>query len=306
MYASYHYLKILVPVLFFIPWLCSAQLRVVPKNDGLLVKEAGTNVLFYVTKDRSLAGKNARAHYIHPLFSMAGDTLTEDFPADHVHQRGIFWAWHQLYASGSRLGNSWLVKDFSWDVMSTQHEEYEDHITLHSTVLWKSYDPGNDIKNKVAVLKEQCSITLHKREPMYRVIDFHLRFEPLLDSVFIGGSGDTKGYGGFSARLKLPGKVKFVSTGGEVIPQTNSVQAGGWMDVQFSQNKEGIILVDSPSNPGFPNPWILREKNSMQNIKYPGRTPLKLRKDNPLILKYRLIVYQSPLEREIIEKLQHF
>ena len=301
------YLRKLVFLLFCFPSISSAQFSVIQKNDGLLIKEDDQEVLFYVTEDRTLNGEHARAHYIHPLYNLSGYTLTEDFPPDHVHQRGIFWAWHQVYVGKLRMGNAWLVKDFSWEVENAQHDTQKDKALVHSSVLWKSAKLTDDLGNRVPILNEQCTITVHKKTLAYRVVDFHITFLPLQDSVFIGGSGDIKGYGGFSARLKLPAGVQFVSTQGKVQPKTESVQAGGWMDIQLKKEpREGIILMDHPGNPGYPNPWILREKNSMQNIKYPGRTPLKLDHDDPLTLKYRLIVYQSPLEASEIKKLGQF
>ena len=44
----------------------------------------------------------------------------------------------------------------------------------------------------------------------------------------------------------------------------------------------------------------------MQNIKYPGRALLGIDRDDPLTLKYRLIVYQSPLRADEIKKLEKF
>lgn len=35
----------------------------------------------------------ARSTYVHPLYGLDGEVLTDDFPADHTHHRGLFWAW---------------------------------------------------------------------------------------------------------------------------------------------------------------------------------------------------------------------
>src|SRR4051794_26426265 len=34
-----------------------------------------------------------RSGYIHPLHAPCGAVVTDDFPADHLHQRGLFFAW---------------------------------------------------------------------------------------------------------------------------------------------------------------------------------------------------------------------
>ena len=35
----------------------------------------------------------ARSGYIHPLVGPGGAVLTADWPVDHPHHRGVYWAW---------------------------------------------------------------------------------------------------------------------------------------------------------------------------------------------------------------------
>ncbi len=300
-------MKTTIVFLLFFPFFCRAQLNVIQKSDGWLVSEGKKNVLFYVTKDRSLDGKYTRSHYVHPLYSLSGEVLTEDFPSDHPHQRGIFWAWHQVFAGNVRLGDAWLAENFRWDVVNVQYKHNTGNVVLMSEVLWKSPDMMDDHNNEIPVVKESCSVTVHAQTPQYRIVDFNISLQALLDSVFIGGSEDVKGYGGFSARIKLPEEVGFTALKGEVTPQTESIKAGGWMDIRLKDEPaEGLILMDHPDNKGYPNQWILRKKNSMQNIKYPGRTPVQLDRNDPLTLKYRIIVYKSRLGKEALDRLHHY
>jgi hypothetical protein len=37
-----------------------------------------------------------RACYLHPVWTPGGTIVTDDFPADHYHHRGIFWAWPRV------------------------------------------------------------------------------------------------------------------------------------------------------------------------------------------------------------------
>ena len=41
--------------------------------------------------------------YIHPLYGLDGEVLTDDFPADHLHHRGVFWAWPHVTVDGRHL-----------------------------------------------------------------------------------------------------------------------------------------------------------------------------------------------------------
>ena len=75
--------------------------------EGILISENGKPVLFYQKNPKSKDGQFERANYIHPLYDLEGNVITEDFPADHLHQRGIFWTWHQILAGEKRLGDGW-------------------------------------------------------------------------------------------------------------------------------------------------------------------------------------------------------
>jgi len=63
-----------------------------------------------------LGGKYSRSNYLHPVFGLDGEILTEDFPTDHLHHRGIFWTWHQLWHDSLRLSDSWMCENFSQEV----------------------------------------------------------------------------------------------------------------------------------------------------------------------------------------------
>jgi len=49
-------------------------------SEGFIVKEAGEKVMSYQRRHKSINGKYLRANYIHPLYGLDGQILTEDFP----------------------------------------------------------------------------------------------------------------------------------------------------------------------------------------------------------------------------------
>jgi hypothetical protein len=138
-----------------------------------------------------------------------------------------------------------------------------------------------------------------------RRIDFELRFLALEENLSIGGSEDEKGYGGFSVRLKLPDDIEFSGPDGEVEPKNTAVQSDGFINISGSMGKNGrnggVVIVDHSENPGYPQPWILRSKNSMQNAAFPGRETVSVSTTKPLVLKYSLLVYSGKMrDRKIM------
>src|SRR5262245_34988963 len=41
-------------------------------------------------------GASGRSGYLHPLYGLDGEVLTDDFPKDHDYHRGLYWAWPHI------------------------------------------------------------------------------------------------------------------------------------------------------------------------------------------------------------------
>ena len=276
-------------------------------NEGVWIKEDGVNVLFYQATTKSLDGKYPRANYVHPLYNIDGFELTEDFPKDHLHHRGIFWTWHQVIIGEQKIGDAWECKEFAWDVTDViASGKRNNSIMLHANTNWLSELWKDDNGKMKPFLNEDAKITVQAKQDNYRVIDFEISLLALVENLKIGGSTDAKGYGGFSVRMKLPKNVKFGSQNGEVEPTTNQLDAGNWMNVSgtlaSNNGKGGVVMICHPDNPMFPEKWIIRKKGSMQNPVFPGRSPVLVSTTTPTILKYRLLVYTGEMTSSNIQR----
>lgn len=274
----------------------------VTENNAVFL-EGKDSVLVYQKEPKSFKGMYERANYIHPLFSLEGVPITEDFPQDHLHHRGIFWAWHQLYLNDTAYGDAWEIRDFEWEVVSmSEIKENSMAVTLKSEVIWKSATVLNDTDETRPLVKETNWITVYPKASNYRAIDIKIQLYPLSDTIFIGGSEDEKGYGGFSARVQLSEDVLFKDSEGNITPQNTPVQGNNWIDIVSKTARTdapyGLTIIPSKDNLDYPNPWILRSKQSMQNAvyPYPGSSPVPLSSEIPLILKYRLIVHDGAID----------
>ncbi|MEN8117326.1 MAG: DUF6807 family protein [Bacteroidota bacterium] len=300
--------KILVfSILFVWGTASNAQLSMQSRDDGILITESGENVLFFQSETKSIDGQYERCNYIHPLWSVDGTVLTEDFPSDHLHHRGIFWAWHQVWIGDKRIGDPWEIKDFEQNVTELEFMSLKDGTAKFNTkVEWLS-DKWKKSGKKVPYLKENTTIQIHQQAANYRRIDFEIELLALTDNLSIGGSEDVKGYGGFSVRMKLPDDVSFSGPAGMVFPENTAVQSNGFINISGSlledNTKGGIVIVDHPENPGYPQSWILRERNSMQNAVYPGNIAIPVSKTEPLVLRYSLLIYSGKMSSKRVRKI---
>jgi len=262
------------------------------ENDqGIRLLENGNPVFFYQREPKSVKDLFSFNNYLHPVYNLQGDIITEEFPADHLHHRGIFWAWHQIYIDDNNIGDQWMMDKISQEVAGVKNKMSKKIAQFNISVLWKS----SAWQNGKPFVEENTTITVHKREANIRKIDFEIVLRPLTAGVQLGGSDDEKGYGGFCIRVKLPDNTVFTSEKGRVTPQNLQIISGPWMDISSSLTssggKSGLAILCHQSTPNYPEPWILRQEKSMQNVVFPGRERTKL--VNPLTLRYRVLIHNG-------------
>jgi hypothetical protein len=283
---------------------CGQHFTTIKSVEGIEILENGKKVLFYQVRPKSVDGKYERAGYIHPLYSLNEKILTDDMPADHPYHRGIFWAWHQIILNEKNIADGWISENISWKPMKVKVKKRKKRVLLQSEMVWNA---ELEHQKPTAIVSEKTKITVFKSTAQYRILDFDIQLFALADNLKIGGSNDEKGYGGFCLRLKLPNDLSFVSENKIVIPQETPVLAGPWMDFTGSFEgeslpKTGVVVFGYTARVGHQHPWILRKATSMQNIPYPGRTPIELSKKG-LRLTCRIIVHNGEMRNEDIEKL---
>ena len=285
-------------------------------KEGVLVREGDQKVFFYQRAPKSLDGKYTRANYLHPVYDLDGQVITADFPKDHYHHRGLFWAWHYFEHNGERIGDPWSCKDIAWDVVNVEQTKAKERnsITLQADVVWKSRKRVSDSPAFNAgeqfqpLVKETTFIRVHQADADHRKIDFEIRLRALVDNLKLGGSEDDKGYGGFSTRIKLPKDLQFIGRNGAVEPHRLAVEGGPWLDFSGSLNDTGkttgLAVLQHPTLPDFPQKWILRRKTSMQNPQWPGNEPVLLPTDKPVILRHRIVIHRGDAKTADIDRLQ--
>jgi hypothetical protein len=223
------------------------------------------------------AGASPPGHYLHPILAPGG-VLTELFPADHVHHRGLFWGWRQILRDGKPAANGWLLTGLEMRSLGATHDSQGRVAT--SRLRWSI--AGED------VLEEQLRVRV---EGLVLVLELHL--VALVPGLALGGSPDAKEYGGVSLRLVHADRLRFESGGRAVAPASGPVEAGP--ELRFSWDAgtpapaRAVTLACTVG--GRPvKSWVLRRELSMQNCAWPGRTPVPLVPGQKLMLTARLMV----------------
>jgi hypothetical protein len=202
------------------------------------------------------------------------------------------------------IGDPWALKDCEWDIQEVKTEVSDSAMTLRTTLHWLSPLWKDAKEMNKPFVREQAVIQVQRAEKDRRVVDFEIALTALQPETRIGGAAPTPGYGGFSPRLRLPKDVRFLGPKGEVQPLPGPVEPAPWIDVAGTFEKErlsGVSMLIHPTTPGFPQPWILRRQNSMQNAVYPGASSVPLLMEKPLVLRYRLVIHRGTVEGKQID-----
>jgi hypothetical protein len=269
------------------------HVRIEESEAGFTFLDDDRTVLFY--QRQPVTNENhTRAGYVHPLIGLDGEVLTEVFPKDHRHHQGVFWAWHQLWVGDRKIGDPWETKDHLVVVKTAEiADQGPGFATLDIQAAWTStaLDDSGESQDIVA---ERTRIRVHRAVGDVQYVDFTIQLTPLVADVKIGGSEDVKGYSGFTVRVKPPTDMVIRDASG--ILEDDAVQStSAWAGVSgsFGEGKtSGIAILSHPSLTQFPPRWVLRHYG-MQNVAYPGREPIELSADQPLVIRHRLVLHRG-------------
>lgn len=256
--------------------------------DGVTITDGGKSVLFYRTAPAD-PREPGRLNYVHPLYAPDGAVLTQDRPADHLHQRGVFWSWHQVIVDGKAVADGWFMKGLTFHV---REKRFKGDKAAGGTLTVNADWIVNSGPEVAYVARETTKVKVFALKKGARRIDFDTVITARADTLALGGSDDAKGYGGFSMRLIQPDRLAFGSAGKAVTPAVGPVEAGKAMGFAWTGSDVPAWTVGLACRAdGAPiTRWILRKELSMQNCVFPGRAPFVLKKGQTLRLQSTLIL----------------
>jgi hypothetical protein len=226
--------------------------------------------------------------YLHPVRDASGRVvLTEDRPADHVWQHGIFTGFHRVNGF-----NYWKEDEGRQRfVRLLDLKEASDRVTWRALVELVAPD-GN------VVLEEEDTITIHAPEsPDAYVIDFDF----LLRAKEAGRD----------VRQILRRRTRGADAVGQSQPASDAPelertprreceqQRAAWCNVErpFGSETFGIAVFDHPGNPNHPSGWRADEQGLINpNVSALGDWTLTAKQTQRF--RYRLLVYRGSATRE--------
>jgi len=225
-----------------------------------------------------------RCCYIHPVFAPDGTVLTDDFPSDHYHHRGIFWAW-PIVRAGGESHDLWTIRGVRQRfVRWTSRKTEPSRAVLGIENGW--FVGGRKI------VKERVEIEALPASPHCRELRFALSFEATGAPVELEGEpAESKGYGGLCVRFAPREQTAITTSAGREARDSNMAQhPWAQLEAEFRGRRAGLRIDIDPNNPGFPNGWCLRHYGFL-GVNYPGLGKHQLEPGRPLVLRYTVTLF---------------
>lgn len=227
-----------------------------------------------------------RSTYLHPVYGLDGEVLTDDFPKDHYHHRGLFWAWPHVRIDG---------RDYSlWDIRGI-HQRFERWIARQagSNAACLAVENGWYAGER-KVVQERVWFTIYPTSGDGRLMDIDLIWIPTQSPVTLEGAED-KSYGGLTLRF-APRTNTVITTPLGNRPDDLAVTRLEWADLsaQFASASQpsGAAIFISPDHPDFPPQWLTRHYGVLC-VGWPGVNPGTLQPGVPVRASYRLWIHRK-------------
>ncbi len=275
------------------------------ETGSLVLREGDRPILAYqyeqILKNR-VPRRYKRSTYVHPLYDLRGTVLTEDFPIDHYHHRGLSWNWPKVWVNEKRYD--------LWHIHGPRNEfkglyQIFDKWTLRETgpvCALLGIQNHWETEDKQKVMDEDVLFRVFRQADNARAIDVKLTWTAI-EPIKISGQ-DVKGYGGFNLRFAPRENTQITSQAGPEASDSN-LRTYAWIDfsAQFAGQSEysGAAIFQHPYNPDFPAGWCLRYYGFI-GVAWPGLKVLELGPGESFTLTFRLYVHDGDVDQGLVEQ----
>jgi hypothetical protein len=261
-----------------------------------------------------------RSGFVHPLATRSGLTVTDDFPPDHAHQHGLFFAWVETTFDGRHV-DFWNQHNRTGRVGHDPDEPgpmFHGGPTQGEFAAALRHDALNTPGGPEAVLKESWTFRAYDI-PGLVVLDFESRQEcagarPLtIHKYHYGGLGfrgnrawlDPVAKGEEPPDPARSGRAEFLTGEGKHRLDGNQTRPG-WVDLsgQVDGRVGGITIVDHPGNFRFPQPVRLHPNKPYFSFAPAALGDFEIVPGRPYTSRYRLIVHDGRPEPKVIGRLR--
>ncbi|MCI0423457.1 MAG: PmoA family protein [Acidobacteria bacterium] len=248
-----------------------------------------------VISSRSAPNAQGRSSYIHPVYGLDGEVLTDDFPKDHVNHRGLHWAWPHIKI-GEQEYDLWSMRGIRYEFQRwLARETHTNKAVLGVENGW--------LAGEKEVMREKVWVTVHPASSGGRAMDVDLTWTPTDRPVTLWGA-EGKSYGGLTLRFGPRSKtIITVPTGraSDDLLVTRLTWADLSGDLKGAGELSGATVFVHPEHPGYPPTWMTRHYGLLA-VGWPGVAPHTMPPGKSVSCRYRIWIHRGVPEAAEIQK----
>ena len=271
-------------------------------DKSLKLLDGASPVMVYnhgmIAYDKAAGRKSDRDRscYIHPLWGLNGEVLTDDFPPDHYYHHGVFWAWPHVGRDGSDY-SLWTYKNIRQRFVRWLRRESGPMAAV--LAVENGWFIGEE-----KVMVERVWMRTYKVSDDTRSIDMEFVWIPVDKPISLRGAA-RKSYGGMGIRFA-------VKDAGQSIVTTHMGKAGEdfldtalpWADLtnKFGggDQRSGAAIFVHPKHPDYPPTWLTRHYGPLC-VGWPGVKGKTFEPGKPFSSSYRILIHKQPLDRDQLQ-----
>lgn len=271
--------------------------------DSLKLLDGDKAVFVYnhgvITNERvpEADSRRSRACYIHPLWGLEGEMLTADFPRDHYHHHGIFWAWPHV-GIGENQYDLWEYKNIKQRFVRWLAREAGPMAAVLGV------ENGWFVGDK-KVMIERVWMQCRHVAGGERSLDLNLILIPVDKPITLRGA-EGKCYGGLTARFAVRDAKKAAITvpsglSRRDLPDTPLPWADLTCSFRGASEPSGAALFVAKNHPDYPPTWLTRHYGPLC-IGWPGVKDKTFEPGKPIQLDYRVWVHSKTVGVEALQQ----
>jgi hypothetical protein len=289
----------------------AAEVRATESRDKLTIDVAGRKVFAYQAQPGALPASDIkeifrRGGYIHPVYTPSGRAVTDDYPPDHYHHHGIWFAWTKTEFEG-RHPDFWNMGDGTGKVEFVALDAFWSG-AVHGG--FKSRHRYVDLSGSkpTTVLNEEWKVTVYNvgrgRKP-YSIFDMIVTDECATSSPLVLPEYRYGGVGFRGHRQWLEkDNCFFLTSEGKDRSNGHGTQArwchiGGRIDGQLA----GIAVLDHPANFRAPQPMRINPDQPFFCYAPPLMGQWEITPGKAYVSRYRFIVYDGGPDKAELDQL---
>jgi hypothetical protein len=268
-------------------------------DKSIAVFEGSRPVLVYnhgvIAPPVGVPADRARSSYVHPLYGLDGEVLTDDFPKDHFHHRGLFWAWPHVRV-GDKHYDLWMLKGIE--------HRFERWLSREAMVSGATLGVENGwFVGDRKVMREQVWFYALPSSKDERVLDIELTWVPLDQPIALEGA-EGKSYGGLTLRF-APRTNTVITTPLGQGDKDLSITRLPWADLsaRFAVRAEasGAAIFVAPDHPNFPPEWLTRHYGVLC-LGWPGVNSRTFQPGETIRCRYRVWIHRGAPDVEKVKQ----